>query len=150
MLIQHVTLKNACALQTGWIKENNSKNTKLIYNGRHAVSDFYSWPNSIHSYKLVRLGQQCCIKCLAETGFGVYLAWGANAEQLFLVLFWVQRMSHLGKGSGFLSLFGLLGLSTHQTFCDVRVALMMAMLLDSDLFFLFCFILYTDLTDVTN
>lgn len=51
--------------------------------------------------------------------FDIYLAWGPNAEQLFLKLFWVQRMSKElpGKDTGFQSVCGeCLWLNASQTF----------------------------------
>lgn len=81
--------------------------------------------------------------------FNIFPGWGTNAEQLFLMLFWVQCMSQelLSKDPGFHSVCGLLWFNASQTFCYVRLALMMRMFLDIHLFFMSRIVSVTHLTD---
>lgn len=55
-----------------------------------------------------RVAYNVLLECVSYL-FGL----GANAEQLFLMLFWVQRMSQevLGEDTGFRSVWGLLWLN---------------------------------------
>ena len=93
--------------------------------------DFYSWLN----WKQMWWRASVAYNGLLEL---IYLACGANAEQLFCSCCSGSDVCHtelLRKDTGFRSACGLLWLNAQQTFCYVRSALMMRMFSRHELVF---------------